>query len=85
MVGAAAVEDMSRIFLALGGLRCGSPPTGLRGVVGREATGVTDAVEGVPEFLRIELSLETILLLCYHTSIESNQRRVQKGDHSGCS
>lgn len=42
MVGAAAVEDMSRIFLAFGGLWCGS--RGFRGVVGRD----TDAVEGVP-------------------------------------
>ena len=45
MVGAAAVEDISRIFLALGG------SMGLRGVVGREDSGVTDAVEGVPDFL----------------------------------
>ena len=44
MVGAAAVDDISRIFLALGG------SMGLRGVVGREDSGVTDAVEGVPEF-----------------------------------
>ena len=47
MVGAAAVEDMSRIFLAFGGLWCGS--RGFRGVVGRD----TDAVEGVPEFGRV--------------------------------
>ena len=46
MVGAAAVDDISRIFLALGG------SMGLRGVVGREDNGVTDAVEGVPEFFR---------------------------------
>ena len=42
MVGAVAVEDMSRIFLALGG------SIGFRGVVGREDKGVTDAEE-VPE------------------------------------
>ena len=44
MVGAAVVDDISRIFLALGG------SIGLRGVVGRDDSGVIDAVEGVPEF-----------------------------------
>ena len=51
MVGAAAVEDISRIFLALGG------SMGLRGVVGREDSGVTDAVEGVPDFFMVDIKL----------------------------